>query len=36
MFETMFFSHFKEATMGPDEPIRMDKIDPEIFENAMR
>jgi hypothetical protein len=32
----MFFSNFKEAKMGPDEPIMMDKIDPDVFESAMR
>jgi BTB/POZ domain len=36
IFKTMFFSHFKEAQMGPDEPIKLDKIDPQVFESAMR
>jgi hypothetical protein len=36
VFETMFNGHFKEAKMGPDEPIQLDKIDPDVFESAMR
>jgi hypothetical protein len=32
----MYLSNFKEAKMGPDEPILLDKIDPEVFETAMR
>jgi hypothetical protein len=36
MFEAAFFSHFKEARMGPDEPIQLDRIDPEVFVSAMR
>jgi hypothetical protein len=36
MFETMYFSHFKEAKMGPDEPIWLDRIDPQVFESTMR
>ena len=36
VFEAMFSGHFKEAKMGPDEPIIFDKIDPEVFESAMR
>jgi hypothetical protein len=32
----MFFSHFKEAKMGPDEPFELNKIDPQVFESAMR
>jgi BTB/POZ domain len=36
VFETMFSSHFKEAKMGLDEPIQLDRIDPLVFESAMR
>jgi len=36
MFETLFTSHFNEVKMGPDEPIRMDRIDPQVFESAMK
>jgi BTB/POZ domain len=36
VFEKMFCGNFKEAKMGPDEPIRLDKIDPLVFESAMR
>jgi len=36
VFERMFNGHFKEANMGPDEPIRLDRIDPDVFESAMR
>ena len=36
VFERMFNGHFKEAKLGPDEPIRLDRIDPEVFESAMR
>jgi len=32
----MFFSHFEGAKMGPDEPIILDKIDPQLFESAMK
>jgi BTB/POZ domain len=35
VFETMFCGHFKEAKMGTDDPIQLDKIDPEVFESAM-
>jgi BTB/POZ domain len=36
VFEIMLFGDFKEAKMGPNEPIPLDKIDPEVFECAMR
>jgi BTB/POZ domain len=36
VFKAMFFGHFKEATMGPDEPILLDNIDPLVFQCAMR
>jgi BTB/POZ domain len=36
VFEMMFCGRFKEAKMGPDEPILVDKIDPQVFESAMR
>jgi hypothetical protein len=37
VFKAMFFGHFKEATMGPDEPILLDSnIDPLVFKFVMR
>jgi hypothetical protein len=36
VFEKMLFGNFKEARMGPDEPILLDKVDPQVFECAMR
>jgi hypothetical protein len=37
VFKAMFFGHFKEATMGPDEPILLDyNVDPQVFQFVMR
>lgn len=36
MFETMFLSHFKEASMCKDEHIKIDRTNPDVFESAMR
>jgi hypothetical protein len=36
VFKAMFFGHFKEATMGPDEPIVLDAVDPQVFQFVMR
>jgi BTB/POZ domain len=37
VFKAMFFGHFKEATMGPDEPILLDyNVDPLVFKFAMK
>jgi len=37
VFKAMFFGHFKEATMGPDEPILLDcNVDPLVFQFVTR
>jgi hypothetical protein len=36
VFQIMFYGHFKEANMGPDKPILLDNVDPEVFKCAMR
>jgi BTB/POZ domain len=36
VFEKMFFGHFKEVKMGPDEPILLERVDPEVFDCTMR
>lgn len=35
-FEKAFTANFKEAKMGIDKPILLEKIDPSVFECAMR
>jgi hypothetical protein len=36
VFQKMFYGSFKEAKMGPDEPILLKNVDPLVFECAMR
>lgn len=36
VFEKIFYGDFKEAKMSREEPIRLDKFDPDVFECAMR
>jgi hypothetical protein len=36
VFEKMFFGHFKEAKMGPGEPILLERVDPAVFDCTMR
>jgi hypothetical protein len=36
VFEAMFCNLFIEAQMGPDQPILLDKVQPKVFENAMK
>jgi hypothetical protein len=36
VFEKMFFGHFKESKMGPDDPISLERVDPQVFDCTMR
>jgi BTB/POZ domain len=36
VFQIMLYGPFKESKMGPDEPIQLANIEPQIFDCAMR
>jgi hypothetical protein len=36
IFERMFFGVFKDVKLDPNQPILLNKIDPEVFECALR
>jgi hypothetical protein len=36
VFKAMFGGSFREAKMGPDEPILLGDVNPPIFESALR
>ena len=36
VFKAVFRGGFKEAKMGPDEPILLKEVDPSVFECTMR
>jgi hypothetical protein len=36
VFKIMLYGQFKEAKMGPDEPILLGEVDPPVFECTLR
>jgi BTB/POZ domain len=36
VIKAMFGGGFKEATMGPDEPIPLKGVEPLVFESVLR
>jgi len=36
VFQAMLYGNFKEGKMGPDRPIPLVNVDPQVFDCAMR